>query len=389
MRVAFFAHLPFHRPILAPVHDAVGARAECLFTSDRARVTAFAPDVLVMASHAELEHFRTHVPRAHAVNVRHGMIGKNLIRRMPERASARVFDFVCVGHQESLAGYEHGGARPQGYWHTGYPQVDPLFRRDPPPALPLDPDRPTVLYAPTWNLGLTSATMLGDRLVDLIRAAAPGANVIIKPHPVLGEWRPRWMARWARLAARERGVLLVDDTHADVVPYMLAADMLVSDASSVIFEFLALDRPIVLVTNPRHCADPAYAPGDIVWRWRDLGDEVHEASRLPGAVAAALSAPDRLAERRRECARLLFGPFTDGQNYARVAEKILALEGALPRAAPPAGSPGLPARVWHELRGRLSMSPAVRRLLLGPLEGLRLRARSRARHKRDAGNASA
>ena len=231
--------------------------------------------------------------------------------------------------------------------------------------------------------------MLGDRLVDLIRAAAPGANVIIKPHPVLGEWRPRWMARWARLAARERGVLLVDDTHADVVPYMLAADMLVSDASSVIFEFLALDRPIVLVTNPRHCADPAYAPGDIVWRWRDLGDEVHEASRLPGAVAAALSAPDRLAERRRECARLLFGPFTDGQNYARVAEKILALEGALPRAAPPAGSPGLPARVWHELRGRLSMSPAVRRLLLGPLEGLRLRARSRARHKRDAGNASA
>ena len=143
------------------------------------------------------------------------------------------------------------------------------------------------------------------------------------------------MARWARLAARGQGVLLVDDTHADVVPYMLAADVLVSDASSVIFEFLALDRPIVLVTNPRHRADPAYAPGDIVWRWRDLGDEVHEASDLPRAVAAALSAPDRLAERRRECARLLFGPFTDGRNHTRVAEKILALEGAPPAPQPP------------------------------------------------------
>ena len=90
MRVAFFAHLPFHGPILAPVHDAVGARAECLFTSDRGRVTAFAPDVLVMASHAELEYFRTHLPHAHAVNVRHGMIGKSRKRKRRLRGTELV-----------------------------------------------------------------------------------------------------------------------------------------------------------------------------------------------------------------------------------------------------------------------------------------------------------
>jgi CDP-glycerol glycerophosphotransferase (TagB/SpsB family) len=384
MRVGFFARLPFHRAILAPVHDAVGARAERVFTADRGQVAAFAPDVIVMASHAELEYFRTHVPRAYAVNVRHGMIGKRLISRLPARASARAFDFVCVGHQQSLAGYEQGGARPREYWHTGYPQVDPLFRRDPPPPLPLAPGRPTVLYAPTWNLGLTSAAMLGARVVDLIRAGAPGANVVIKPHPVLGEWRPRWVARWARLAARERGVLLVDDTHADVVPYMLASDVLVSDASSVIFEFLALDRPIVLVTNPRHRADPAYAPDDIVWRWRDVGDEVHEAGDLGCAVASALAMPSRRAERRRAYAQLLFGPFTDGENHVRVAEKILALEGAPPRTPPPGPLPSMSERIWYELRARVSMSPAWRRLILGPLESVRLRARSRAGRGRDA-----
>ena len=39
------------------------------------------------------------------------------------------------------------------------------------------------------------------------------------------------------------------------------ADVLVSDASSVIFEFLALDRPIVLVTNPLHTRRPRVAAG--------------------------------------------------------------------------------------------------------------------------------
>jgi CDP-glycerol glycerophosphotransferase (TagB/SpsB family) len=333
MRVAFFAHLPFHRPILASVHDAVGEQAERLLTSDRRQVVAFGPDVLVMAGHAGLEYFRRHLPRAFAVNVRHGMTGKGGISRLPERAAARTFDFVCVGNEESLPAYEEGGARPREYWRTGYPQIDPLFRRDPPPALPLGATRPTVLYAPTWNLGLTSATMLGARVVELIRAQAPQANIIIKPHPVIGDWRPRWMARWAGLAAREPGVLLVRDTHADIVPYMLAANLLISDASSAIFEFLALDRPIVLLTNPRHRADPAYAPGSIVWRWRDLGNEVHDVARLPGAVAEALLAPGQHAERRRHYARLLFGALTDGRNHVRVAERILGLEKPVARRA--------------------------------------------------------
>jgi hypothetical protein len=375
VRVAFFAHLPFHRSILAPVHGAVGERAERLLTADRREVVAFGPDVLVMASHAGLEYFRRHLPGALAVNVRHGMIGKRGIDRLPDRAAARTFDFVCVGNEPSLAAYEQGGARPRQYWRTGYPQVDPLFRRDPPPALPIDPGRPTVLYAPTWNLGFTSATMLGARVAELIRAQAPGVNIVIKPHPVIGEWRPRWMGRWATVAAREPGVLLVRDTHADIVPYMLAADLLVSDASSAIFEFLALDRPIVLLTNPRHRADPAYDAESIVWRWRDLAEQVSDVARLPGAVAEALRAPDRHGERRRHYARLLFGDLTDGRNHVRVAEKILALPApAGPRAAP-AVPADAPSWIWHHLRSRLSMSAPLRRLLLGPLETVRLRAR--------------
>lgn len=377
IRVAFFAALRFHAPILAPVRDALGGRAETLLAGDRRAIVAFAPHVVVMAASPHLEYFRHHLPGAFIVNVRHGLIGKQGLRRLPKRASARRFDAVCIGDPLRKLHYERAGARPDMFWDTGYPQMDPLFRRDPPPALPLDPARPTLLYAPTWNLGLSSAAMLGERLVDLVRAQAPDLNVIIKPHPVIGDWRPRWMAGWTRLAAAHRGVHLVEETHADVVPYLLASDVLLSDASSVVFEFLALDRPIVLVTNPRHRADPAWLDDDIVWRWRDLGHEIGDAGELPAAVAAALGDPGARGERRRSYAQTLFGRFTDGGNAARAAEHILDAGRRVERgehgaaAAPPA------TWRWHDVRTRLRHHPAIRRFAFGGFERLRLHVRSR------------
>ena len=376
IRVAFFAALRFHAPILTPVRNALGGRAETLLAGDRRAVVAFAPHVVVMAASPHLEYFRHHLPGAFIVNVRHGLIGKQGLRRLPKRASARRFDAVCIGDPLRKVHYERAGARPDMFWDTGYPQMDPLFRRDPPPALPLDPARPTLLYAPTWNLGLSSAAMLGERLVDLVRAQAPGLNVVIKPHPVIGDWRPRWMAGWARLAAAHRGVHLVEDTHADVVPYLLASDVLLSDASSVVFEFLALDRPIVLVTNPRHRADPAWLDDDIVWRWRDLGHEIADARELPEAVAAALDDPGARGERRRSYAQTLFGQFTDGRNADRAAEHILDAGRRVERGEHTAAAALAATWRWHDVRTRLRQHPVVRRFAFGAFERLRLHVRS-------------
>lgn len=383
MRVGFFAHLAFHGPILQPICESLASRARTLLTADPRELVSFRPDVVVMAGHAHLEAFRHQLPRVVVVNVRHGMVSKHVVRRLPARRSARWFDFVCIGAEPSVPSYEQNDASPREYWHTGYPQLDPLFRRDSPPAMPLPSGRKTILYAPTWNLGLTSAAMLGRRVVELIRRGAPDANVIIKPHPVIGDWRPRWMATWAQLDATDHGVHLVRDTHADVTRYMLAADVLVSDASSAIFEFLALDRPIVLVTNPDHAADPAYDPGSILWTWRDVGEEVHRAEDLPEAMARAVRRPDLHAARRQHYARALFGPFTDGRNHERVAERVLGLEarlrdGSLSPDLALSASPA-PQRTWLELRTRLGVSRRLRRALFPVIESLRLKVRGMTR----------
>jgi hypothetical protein len=96
-------------------------------------------------------------------------------------------------------------------------------------------------------------------------------------------------------------------------------------------------------------------------------------------VALALGAPDARAERRQHYARLLFGSFTDGRNHVRVAERILALGAATAPAevAAPGGrmGGGGAAELWHDVRTRLWSSTPLRRLVLGPLEQVRLRAR--------------
>ncbi len=47
---------------------------------------------------------------------------------------------------------------------------------------------------------------------------------------------------------REHGALLAED--ADISPYLAVADVLVTDHSSVGFEYMLLDRPIVVIDSP-------------------------------------------------------------------------------------------------------------------------------------------
>jgi CDP-glycerol glycerophosphotransferase (TagB/SpsB family) len=150
-------------------------------------------------------------------------------------------------------------------------------------------------------------------------------RLVIKPHPVTAAHHPDWLANWRALAAADPHVHLIDDPAADVMPYLQAADVLVSDASSVIFLYLALDRPIVLVTNPDRRKVGHFDPNGIEWRWRDVGAEVHDVEALPAAVSAALDDPALGEERRAHYRRQLFGDYTDGCAAERIARKITEL----------------------------------------------------------------
>jgi CDP-glycerol glycerophosphotransferase (TagB/SpsB family) len=94
---------------------------------------------------------------------------------------------------------------------------------------------------------------------------------------------------------------------------------MVSDSSSAIFHFLALNRPIVLVNNPQRFGDSnAYDPNGIEWQWRDIAEEVEDIQDLAAAVQRELNAPKNRSELRTKRQFDLFGDLTDGQSCERV-----------------------------------------------------------------------
>lgn len=319
-RVALHMSRAFHHAVLMPVFEQLHAAGHAVrLTGEPVLLRQFAPRVIVSAD-LQGRRLQELAPGAQSIYVRHGLTSKN---HLPGAgASCDFLAGITSPHMAEMLVRDHGLA-PDRIWVTGHVPLDPLFTGSAPPLpFQLPAGRPTILFAPTWNRYLSAADLTRERTVALLRGATPGANVIIKPHPHTARLRPDWMEALRAAARDQPGVVVADDPAMDVVPLLAAADVLVSDVSSVIFSFLALDRPIVLLTHPLREQDPGYDPGGIEWRWRDVGAGVTDVAALPRAVADALANPRRNAGRRAHYRDLLFGEFTDGRAAQRIAERI-------------------------------------------------------------------
>jgi len=164
--------------------------------------------------------------------------------------------------------------------------------------------------------------------VDLIRGERRDINVILKPHPNLCEAAPAWLAQWEALAEDQPNLHVCTDPTVPAAAFMAHAGLMISDASSAMLEFLALDRPLALIANPeRFCDESHYDPSGYEWSWRDMGDEIHDVELLSERVWAIVDGDDSHAEARGTYRAHLFGDMTDG----RAAERIAALLSGLNR----------------------------------------------------------
>jgi CDP-glycerol glycerophosphotransferase (TagB/SpsB family) len=183
---------------------------------------------------------------------------------------------------------------------TGWPKLDPLFRGGEggsPWRLGWPAERPLVLYASTFTPSLSSA----PHLVQPIRELASGGrwNWLVTLHPKMA-------ADVVRAYRALEGPHLRFVETDDVIPLLRAADVMVSDTSSIVFEFLLQHRPAVTFRNAR--------PGPHLV-------DVREPGQLGAALERALERPPQLL---REIAR--FGesihPHRDGHSSERVLEAV-------------------------------------------------------------------
>jgi hypothetical protein len=257
----------------------------------------------------------TWLPRgAQRVHLFHGVAGKyGLDAPVGIAPVVASFDRLMVPNRERLLKYAAAGLvdadSPQAEL-VGYPKVDCLVdgsldRGAIQRGLALDPAAPTVLYAPTWS-PYSSLHSMG---VDVIKALGRlDVNVIVKLHDrsydrtARGSGGIDWRARLDRLA-REWHVHVAEEF--DASPYLFVADVIVTDHSSVGFEFMLLDRPIVAIDCPL-LIENAHIARDKVQRLRDASAVVDRPEAVAPTVMRELAAPDRLGTRRRAVAADLF-----------------------------------------------------------------------------------
>ena len=314
LKLAFLITHPNFQTACMPLIRLARQRHEVLVTRHAEAVVAFGPHTLLspQCHPSDILRLRARLPGCFFLYLRHGLVQKT--NAVP---AADYFDAVCAPGPEIAADFCRLGAfTPGQVWDSGYLQSDPLMRR------PGSPIKGQVLFAPTHNRLLSAAHWLRPEDMDRCLSANPDVTLVIKLHPNTRRGAPRIWALWRAYAQARRRVRFVDGVSEDIAEIMRRSAAIVSDHSSTAFLFLALDRPIVLLTPPRTPDDINYDPTGIERRWRDVGVEILSREGFAKGVRTALRDPREIRARRRAYRLRLYGDTLDGRVAERTLERL-------------------------------------------------------------------
>lgn len=172
---------------------------------------------------------------------------------------------------------------------TGWPRLDCLFKCEK-PRLKL-PYKKTILYAPTQNLDALLP------LVDICKRLK--INLIIKTH---------YLLKGKECSNLGINVIWLSPEKI-ITPLYHISDILISDISSVLREFISVDKPTIQLLTDINNQD--YYKGMLHSSIEDLED----------TVKRTLDNPDEIVEERREWREKLFFKL-DGYASIRVVETL-------------------------------------------------------------------
>ncbi len=283
------------------------------------------------------------------VNIGHGLLSKgqyftdtDMIHR------ENLEDLLCVPgpyHRQRIA---EGGRVFIPVVATGFPKLDKLFDPNGPSREQLlkrykiDPSKRVVLYAPTFNMSLSSIPILWMRVAEL---ADEDTVLLIKLH---SSSLPEFKDSYRELAETHKNVIYSDDP--DITNLLRVADVMVTDVSSVMMEFMALDKPVVLFDNPNQYTYRHYDPRDIEYAWRDVGIRASTLDEVKDAVARSFANPGEFHAKRKEYGELILADRQGGAsaNVVTAIRDLLAGAYEPKKMLPDATTVLLPAHAGEE-----------------------------------------
>jgi hypothetical protein len=218
---------------------------------------------------------------------------------------------------------------PEGtFVQSGFSKLDPLFNGTAEGldlgSLGLNPERQTILYAPTFNPSSI------ERFPSSWPNDFPEHNVLIKPH-TFTYTRSTYRGQRKLLRAWERypNTHVATPEELSLLPYMHSADILLSEASSTLFEFAALDRPVVVCDffklkwtyrGPfQYRFERRFRKGNIPFD--EIGVHASSYRELLRIIPEQLASPEQYREQRARYTFDHVGP-TDGRCSGRIVDYL-------------------------------------------------------------------
>jgi len=212
---------------------------------------------------------------------------------------------------------------------TGYAKLDPIIQGKESGldlvSLGLDPNKKTILYAPTFYP--SSIEQMAKNWPELFAEY----NILLKPHYfslIKSSYKQQkaLLTHWASFS----NVYLAQAEEANLLPFMVSADVLISDASSALFEFAALNKPVVwcdfyhLRWSYRGMFKFRFEKrvDQDLYRYADVAAHAKTFNELKQVVDQQVSSPDLFAAQRAKYTAELVGT-VDGLCSQRIADYLL------------------------------------------------------------------
>lgn len=209
---------------------------------------------------------------------------------------------------------------------VGYSKLDPIINGSEVglnfASLGLDAKKQTILYAPTFNP--SSLECFPDNWPSMFA----NYNILIKPHSF-----SYTIARYAKQRvklkkwAKYSNVHVAGEDELSIVPYMKNADILLSEASSTLFEFSALGKPVIVCNFFKlkwsyrgifkYRFIKRFGKDNVLYE--GIGKHVTRFKELLATIPQQLASPGEYSENRQAFTHDHVGPM-DGQASLRIVK---------------------------------------------------------------------
>ncbi|WP_282036096.1 CDP-glycerol glycerophosphotransferase family protein [Saccharicrinis aurantiacus] len=183
----------------------------------------------------------------------------------------------------------------------------------------LDASKKTLLYAPTFY-----PSSIENMQIDFPEIFKD-LNIIVKPH-FFSLQRKKYKHHLKKFKAWEKykNVFFADAEHFDLCPLMAVADVMVTDESSAIFEFAALNKPVIINRDIKYRLTYRIFKSKIRKRldsnmdiYRKVGVEILDSSLLRDVVLNELNNPQSKEKERLSVSEDIVG-LVDGEVSRRI-----------------------------------------------------------------------